>query len=559
MRRVLFVLLAALTLLVAFGLGSLISPVSSAQTQRNGEESNPWALKGGSGMTGPYDVVEGWPSWAHPYPRPGYIWGSQGGVFAEAPDRVFLASRGEIKLPPNLPRNFPGNWGALGIWNGRLAQATGQLPEFNNCIVIVDREGRLIEAWTQWDYLFEEGRGPHTVKISPYDPERAVWVISDINHQVWKFSNDGKRLLMTLGERGVFHDNDDPRGFRRPTDIAFLPEGSFFISDGYGNTRVLKFDRNGKFLKMWGTRGTAPGQFNGPHGIAVGLDRRVYVSDRGNGRIQVFDEEGNFLQEWPGIAPHTIMMAGDQHLWAFDSRTDKLVKFGLDGHLEYSWGTHGTSPGQFWAVHQVTADSEGNMYAAEVFGGRTQKFRPKSGANPTELVWGQALMPKTAPRNLTEGCTPSATCGGGGTRRATGTIPAPPNYSGTWVLDTARSEPAGGDSPETGYGSAWPKMRITQTASEITIENGEPSPAGLRLSFKLDGTESVNREYKEQRSGGPTTSWVIWDGGKPFLWTYQWYLHVRDEMTLTDGGKGLSIVRAGDTSTRRLHYTRSAS
>ena len=102
---------------------------------------------------------------------------------------------------------------------------------------------------------------------------------------------------MTLGERNVFHDNDDPRGFRRPTDIAWLPDGTFFISDGYGNTHVMKFDKNGKFLKMWGTKGTGPGQFNGPHGIAVGLDRRVYVSDRGNGRIQVFDEEGNFLEQ----------------------------------------------------------------------------------------------------------------------------------------------------------------------------------------------------------------------------------------------------------------------
>ncbi len=557
MRRLLLWLLGSL--LVVFGLSLLPSPVSLAHAQRGGEETGPIAQRGGSEMTGPYDVVQGWPKWAHPYPRPGYIWGSQGGVFAESPDRIFLASRGEIKLPAQVPRNFPGNWGAFGIWNGELAQATGQLPEFHNCIVIVDRDGNLVESWTQWDYLFEEGRGPHTVKISPYDPERSVWVISDINHQVWKFSNDGKKLLMTLGERNVFHDNDDPRGFRRPTDIAWLPDGTFFISDGYGNTHVMKFDKNGKFLKMWGTKGTGPGQFNGPHGIAVGLDRRVYVSDRGNGRIQVFDEEGNFLEEWPGIAPHTILMSRDQHLWAFDSRTDKVVKFSLEGHLEYSWGTHGTAPGEFWAVHELTADSEGNMYGAEVFGGRTQKFRPKAGADPAKLIWGQPLMPKAAPRDVITGCSPSPTCGGAppSARPAAVAQGSKPDLSGTWLLDSAKSDPAGGDSGERGYGSAWPKMIVKQTATEITVENGEPAPRGIKLVFKQDGSESVNTEYKEVRSGGPTKSHLVWEGGKLYLWTYQWYLHLRDEMSLTGGG--LSIVRAGDTSTRKLVYTKSAS
>ncbi len=165
-------------------------------------------------------------------------------------------------------------------------------------------------------------------------------------------------------------------------------------------------------------------------------------------------------------------------------------------------------------------------------------------------------MPKTAAQNLTTGCTPSPTCGGGGARPpvAARTVP---NFSGTWQLDTAKSDPPGGDSGEDGYGAAWPKMIIRQTASEITVENGEPAPKAVNLVFKLDGTDSVNREYKEVRSGGPTTSWVMWDGGKPYLWTYQWYLHLRDDMSLTDGG--LSIVRSGDTSTRKLFYAKSAS
>src|SRR5689334_19315697 len=108
--------------------------------------------KGGVGdLAGPYQVPDPkWPLWAHPYPKAGYIWGSQAGVFAESPDRIFLANRGELKLPANVPSNFTGNWGFFGT------QATGEpIANATNFIVIVDSAGRLVEAWNQWNYLFE--------------------------------------------------------------------------------------------------------------------------------------------------------------------------------------------------------------------------------------------------------------------------------------------------------------------------------------------------------------------------------------------------------------------
>ena len=150
--------------------------------------------KGGDDMTGPYNVAEKWPP-PLSVAKPGYIWGSTGGIFAETPNRIFIANRGELKLPEKLPNNFNGFWVSIG------QQATGVTPEFRNCIVIVDATGKVVESWTQWDKLFEDGRGPHSVSISPYDPEHNVWVTDDIHHQVFKFSNDGKKLLMTLGER----------------------------------------------------------------------------------------------------------------------------------------------------------------------------------------------------------------------------------------------------------------------------------------------------------------------------------------------------------------------
>ena len=120
------------------------------------------------------------------------------------------------------------------------------------------------------------GRGPHSIHISPYDPERNVWVIDDWQQQIFVFSNDGKRLVRTFGEAGV--EGNDEKHFGRPTGIAWLPDGSFFVADGYTNSRVMKFDKDGKFLTAWGTRGSKPGEFQVPHSIAVDRARRVFVA-----------------------------------------------------------------------------------------------------------------------------------------------------------------------------------------------------------------------------------------------------------------------------------------
>ncbi len=332
--------------------------------------------KGGEEETGPYDVVANWPQ---PFARQGYVQGSQSGVFAETPNKIFLLNRGELRLPEKLPANFNGSWGSLG------QQATTPTPELRNCIVVVDSNGKLIESWTQHDHLFAGGRGPHKIKISPYDPERHVWVIDDLRQQIFKFTNDGKSLVMTLGEAGVA-GNDD-RHFGRPTDIAWLPDGTFFISDGYTNTRVVKFDKNGKFLMTWGTKGKEKGQFNLPHSIDIDRNRRVYVADRSNSRIQVFDENGKYLDQWPGIRqPYHILITADQHLWVADGVTNKILKYDLNGKLLYSWGTYGTFPGAIWGVHQFAVDSDRNLYLAETFGGRTQKYRPKPGSDRSKLI-----------------------------------------------------------------------------------------------------------------------------------------------------------------------------
>jgi DNA-binding beta-propeller fold protein YncE len=258
-------------------------------------------------------------------------------------------------------------------------------------VLVFDREGNIVETWTQWDSLLAR---PHAVYVSPYDPDKHVWIVDDFRHAIFKFTNDGKTLVQTIGT--VNEPGADATHFFRPTFMAWLPDGTFFVADGYENTRVVKLDASGKYVTSWGQRGTPPndtrpGYFNNVHGIAVDpRTRRVFVNDRANNRVQVFDENGTFLDQWSfGGAPsdtHTFLMDGDGYLWVADRGTNKILKYSLDGRLLYSWGTWGTFPGGMWGVHGISVDSEGNFYTAEVDTGRVQKFRPLAGANPRFLV-----------------------------------------------------------------------------------------------------------------------------------------------------------------------------
>jgi NHL repeat len=381
--------------------------------------------KGGQDIFGGYDIVPNWPRPLTSLPgHEKWTWGAGQSVFAASPNRVFILQRGElpnitrpmtIKLPQLGPGiefpNFRLPWrdattasppGALETRDGKVGDDSdvgkaGVDFRWEHCIVVVDAEGKIIEDWTQWDKML---RRPHAVYISPYDPEKRVWIVDDYRHSIFIFSNDGKRLLQTIGEPNV-HASDD-KHFYRPTFIAWLPDGTFFVADGYANTRVVKFDKNGKYVTAWGERGNQgqrgnpvlekrPGYFNNVHGIAVDPQtRRVFVNDRGNHRVQIFDENGKYLSEWSfGPAPsdiHLFIITADRYLWAADRGTSKMLKYDLDGNFLYSWGTWGDFPGGFWGVHGLSVDTDGNFYVAEVDSGRAQKFTPRRGANPAFLV-----------------------------------------------------------------------------------------------------------------------------------------------------------------------------
>ena len=207
----------------------------------------PESLRGQDHGTDPYDVVEGW---LKPFARSGFAWGSHPGVFIEGPDRIFIVQRGEIGLPDPLPDSYDGYVGSIGM------MALRETPVMRNCIFIVDGNGELVESWTQWDHLFENTNGPHKIKISPYDPERRVWVINERRHQIHVFSNDGEELLMELGE--AFVEGTDESHFGLPQDVAFTSDGGVFVADGINNSRVVKFDKDGSFVRAWGSKGDGP-------------------------------------------------------------------------------------------------------------------------------------------------------------------------------------------------------------------------------------------------------------------------------------------------------------
>jgi peptidylamidoglycolate lyase len=337
--------------------------------------------KGGGDVTGSYELVTGWPqNWC----GEGFVIGSTAGIWAETPDRVFVFARGCL---PRLedPGTLVPTRNASGF---DLSQKDpSRHPRWDHIVNIVDRNGRLVESWEQHNKLFVR---PHRVLVSPYDTERHVWLIDDGAHAIYKFTRDGKQLVMTLGTPRV--PGNDETHFARPTDVAFLPDGTFFVSDGYTNTRVVKFDRNAKYLTSWGMRGTPPNEtrpyyMNTVHAVVTDKQRRVYVSDRANHRIQIFDENGKFLDAWPNVPlPYSLLMTDDQFLWSASGDTQKFTKYDLNGRLLAAWGTFGAFPGGFWGVHQFHVDSEGSLYTADVHVGRPQKFRPRPGADRNRLI-----------------------------------------------------------------------------------------------------------------------------------------------------------------------------
>jgi peptidylamidoglycolate lyase len=310
----------------------------------------------GSAHNPTYRVVHGWPVLPD-----GEVLGSVAGVGVDSHGNVFVFHRA-----------------------GRTWPASDELeltPIARPTVAVFDGHGgALLARWGS--NLFAM---PHGLTVDDHD---YVWLTDVALQQIYKFSPDG-HLLLTLGERGVA--GDDNGHFNRPTAVAVTPDGSFYVSDGYKNTRVMKFSADGKFLFQWGTRGTGPGQFDLPHWVALDGAGNVYVADRQNQRIEIFDASGRYLSQWAGKQigrPYAIAIdrrgkayvadGGDQPKAPPDRSAWVIV--GADGIPFARIGRFGNYDGQFEMAHSIAVDAEGSVYVGDITGARVQKFVPSRSA-----------------------------------------------------------------------------------------------------------------------------------------------------------------------------------
>jgi DNA-binding beta-propeller fold protein YncE len=199
--------------------------------------------------------------------------------------------------------------------------------------------------------------GAHSVRV---DPEGNIWLVDAPGHVVYKMSPESKEL-MRLGTKGT--SGSDRRTFNLPTDVAFAPNGDVYVTDGYGNARVVKYSRDGTYLLEWGRRGQGPGEFGLPHNVVTDRTGRVYVTDRDNQRVQVFDAKGVFLAQWTGTGGvSALAMTKDQHIWAGGVFRD------LEGKVRGRLSGPGVAGG-----HGVAVSESGDVYIAQL-SGVVQKF-----------------------------------------------------------------------------------------------------------------------------------------------------------------------------------------
>lgn len=295
-----------------------------------------------------YEVDPNWPQ------KPDHVeWGQMPGVAVDASDNVWIYTRAK---PP---------------------------------VQVYSPEGKLIRAWG--DEVIGKA---HHIKI---DRDGFIWLTDIGLHVVRKFTREGQLLLTvgTPGEKGA-----DGSHLYMPTDVAFGPNGDLFVSDGYGNNRVVHFDRNGRFIKQWGKLGTGKLDFSLPHAIAIDSKGRLYVADRNNARIQVYNQEGALLDTWQNIVvPWGFWVSPEDDIWVGGSspmtwsihpdyptaplgcppKDQVFMRFDGGGRLLQLWTLPKAAdgeekPGTLNWLHAIALDSKGNIYAGDIIGRRVQKF-----------------------------------------------------------------------------------------------------------------------------------------------------------------------------------------
>jgi hypothetical protein len=348
--------------------------------------------------------------------------------FLKLPDKLYL---GEV---PGVATNSKGH---VFVYT-RTGTMTATL---GGSRVFTHNGSRLFEFDEKGAYVREIGVGiygflfAHVVRI---DPQDNIWVVDEGANLVMKFDPNG-RILMTIGRKpeSINVRNYEPpappagaagrggapaagreggaggggRGgqpaaappvvgagvagesFNRPTDVGWDAQGNIFVSDGYGNSRVVKYDKNGVFLKMAGHRGAGPLEFNTPHGLAMDAKGNVYIADRGNNRVQVLDNDLNFKAQYLNVGtPWTVCISPGAHQYLFSSNSNgignfdngEIYKMELDGKIVGRFGEAGKQMKQFGSVHEIDCRNENEILVGELTNWRVQKLLLKAPTNSTK-------------------------------------------------------------------------------------------------------------------------------------------------------------------------------
>ncbi len=257
-----------------------------------------------------------------------------------------------------------------------------------------DQNGKFVKQFGDGSYGFAFA---HAVRV---DKDDNVWAVDEGTNVITEFSPDG-RILMVLGKRpdpleqlalmpggGLYSGANKPYSFHRQTDIGWDAQGNIFVSDGYGDSRIVKYDKAGRFIKSAGTRGNGPLQFSTPHALSVDAKGWVYVADRGNNRIQVLDNDLNLKATYDNVgSPWAVCISQGPHQYLYSSNsfatgnnfeqaptTGEVYKMELDGTVLGHFGKAGHAFKEFSSIHQMDCRDPDTVYVAEITEWRVQKI-----------------------------------------------------------------------------------------------------------------------------------------------------------------------------------------
>lgn len=278
------------------------------------------------------------------------------GASAQSNDR-YTVNKEWAQLPADLPWNQSTSW-VSADGKGNVVVLVRTAPYFR----VFTREGKFVKAWGDAG-LFQGAHG------LGFDREGFIWATDNAGHAVYKFSPDGK-LVMTLGKKGMGGDNTSQDLFNQPAAIFNAPNGDILVADGYGNSRIVHFTKDGKFVRtIGGTKGAAPGQLQLVHGVVVDSRGRIIVGDSDNKRISVFDKDGKFVETWPFPSRGGLLIKADDTVYASDVNTGEIAVI-KDGKLVETISGLGRP-------HGIGLDSDGAIYAADSTNRVVMKITPK--------------------------------------------------------------------------------------------------------------------------------------------------------------------------------------